>query len=225
MSCTACAAGQYFATYGSTFCKACPSGMFTSETNTTACRMCTVLCPGPNFYLLTQCNPSKDIACVQFQSELSHGSQIAMLFAPIFTSFVLCCFFLCKGCNLFIPPGLDELMVNAQWEELLTAAFSPDARKSFPAAIWSLLLAANDIISNIQLLILLHSDAPFFLYTVALTSMLVTIVVDVLLCTRLFSDLPNLIYLWMYVLECPELDPKWQEQDDPYRLRRKAPSQ
>ncbi len=100
-----------------------------------------------------------------------------------------------------------------------SSLLEPNSCNSFSAALITLISASFDLISNFQLLFLLDPEAPYFIFIVQLVSIVVTVLVDMLVCWVKFGlgnlgdreCLSPIFQLWLYILECQELDPVWQE--------------
>ena len=232
--CTSCLAGKYLDLYAGTTCTSCVAGMFVEKSNATACTTCTVRCSAPNFYRSSECAASHDLQCQQFQQELSFGSKIAMIFAPFSIALVLF-WFIRYGPERCIPTGsvftplrssdLLPVMPSKAWEDFKNSEFlEPNSCKSLKAAAFTLLTASLDVLSNIQMLILLSRDAPHGMYIAQLVSVLVTLVVDGAMCwirpgapKHDLSGAQNLQYVWLYMLECQELDPAWDKLESQHQ--------
>ena len=145
-----------------------------------------------------------------------------MLCAPLVVFAVLGIFIRC-GPRACIPPLLQELRgdvpggggASRAWSAIKRDRFfTHDPGASLKAALWSLLVAAMDLLSNFMLLILLARDAPNGMFFVALASLISTATVDVLACCHCFTRPGNLRFVWLYILESQELDPEWRQWRD-----------
>jgi hypothetical protein len=219
-NCVACAAGTIYPRFASTACEPCARGkQYSAVAGATVCLECTARCPGANYHRVRDCSPTQDLQCQQFQAELALGSKALMLCTPLLVFAVLAAFIRC-GPRVCIPPLLQELRgdmpdgggVSRAWSAIKRDRFfTHDPGVSLKAALWSLLVAAMDQLSNVMLLILLSSDAPNGMFVVALVSLVSTLTADVLACCRFFMRPSNLRFVWLYILECQELDPEWRQ--------------
>jgi hypothetical protein len=215
--CTACMPGKYLSLYRGTVCTACPAGQFSSVTNATACQACTARCTGSNFYRISKCSDDYDLDCRRFQSALSFEFKVAMFTVPYLI--LLCIFFvICSVQADCVPSKLRPLKIKDMsqlWKTVLNdPLFEPNSCKSLNAALFTLSFAFMDLVSNIQLIILLSPGAPYSIFAVQCGSIGTTLLVDMLFCWfkpgAPSSRNPGLSLLWLYMLECQELDPAWQ---------------
>jgi hypothetical protein len=147
-------------------------------------------------------------------------SKVAMLCAPLLVVLLLALFIRCapKAC---IPPLLESLRPDFEadpaarpgaWSNVRKGSFLAfDPGESLKAALWALTVAAMDLLSNMILLVLLSREAPYGMFWVAATSLASTTVLDLVVCCRLFTNLGNVRFFWLYILECQELDPEWRK--------------
>ena len=222
--CTACMKGKYFDTYGSTACIDCKQGKFSSVTNATVCYDCTLRCPGPNFNMITECSASQDLRCVQFQVELSTDAKRAMLIAPLLIIITIY-LFITRMPRECIPKVLQPLKPGeGGWKKFKESKFfEANMCNSLKAALFTLFFSSMDFLSNMQLVILLYPQAPYGIFYVQCGSIGISWLLDIFICcwkpgapqgaTGASSKalcLGRMSLLWVYILECQELDPAWQ---------------
>ena len=71
--------------------------------------------------------------------------------------------------------------------------------------------------TNFMTLVLLSPSAPYDMFWIALTSVLATIALDFAQCIAdldLEKGLNGLKFIWLYLLDCPELNPRFTLENE-----------
>jgi hypothetical protein len=145
-----------------------------------------------------------------------------MLISPIFVLLALYLFiyFAPIAC---VPVVLHPIKEGEAWRMFWKSSLlEPNSCNSFSAALITLIAASLDLISNFQLVVLLYPEAPNSIYIVQCVSIVVTVLVDISFCWFKFGivnfdnrpecfSISPFSHLWLYILECQELDPVWQK--------------
>ena len=116
--------------------------------------------------------------------------------------------------NTVLDPVRQESVTEFFSKLAESRFFQANCNSSLKAALWTLVVAGMDLFSNATMLILLSTSAPYYMFDVALASLVVSLLADVALCCRFMTHMGNLPRVWLYVLECQEVDPLWQDHDD-----------
>jgi hypothetical protein len=219
LTCAACDTGKYFSMYGSTYCADCAGGKFIDFTNATVCKDCRSKCPGPSFFKSKVCMAKKDLICEQFQQDLSLRSKFALLFAPVGVFVVLLLLVQCLSMK-YIPKVLLPIRRGSDSKETFREAFQksnildPNSANSISAALLTILVASLDFLSNVMLLLLLFPNGPDGIYEVQCTSIVLTLFFDCIACwmngskdKKVLAKVSEFLgRVWLYILECQELD-------------------
>ena len=218
-TCIPCDAGTYFPSYDATTCLSCSnlneSGVF-ADPGSTTCTECTTACPNANYYKSSACVPEHDLLCEQFQKELSQGSKIAMCLAPVIITIGVIGFL-----YLFLMlkvAGVKEVTVIYHLLTMnLHGSVLENTYDSTFAAFICMTTHGVDHFTNFMTLVLLSPSAPYDMFWIALTSVLATIALDFAQCIAdldLEKGLNGLKFIWLYLLDCPELNPRFTLENE-----------